>query len=70
MKTISPAEINELYTTLYDLRQDVLDKGNKMYVSIAPQIERPSFRFSALNLAYYLAIRCHDLRPLQEKLLP
>lgn len=70
MKTISPAEINELYTTLYDLRQDVLDKGNKMYASIAPQIERPSFRFSALNLAYYLAIRCHDLRPLQEKLLP
>ena len=27
-------------------------------------------RFSALNLAYYLAVRCHDLRPVQERLLP
>lgn len=62
-------EMNTLYHTLYELRQQVLSDGMKMYETIAPSIERSSFRFSAMNLAFYLAIRCHDLRPLQEKLL-
>lgn len=67
--TPSLKEMNELYQTLYELRHDVLERGMKMYQAISPSIRRNSFRFSALNLAFYLAIRCHDLRPLQEKLL-
>ena len=67
--TPSLKEMNELYQTLYELHHDVLERGMKMYQAISPSIRRNSFRFSALNLAFYLAIRCHDLRPLQEKLL-
>lgn len=67
--TLSLKEMNDLYQTLFELRQNVLEQGMKMYQAVSPSIRRSSFRFSALNLAFYLAIRCHDLRPLQEKLL-
>lgn len=58
-----------LYHELFTLREDVLAKGEQLYKSWLPGISRHSFRFSALNLAYYLAIRCHDLRPLQDHLV-
>jgi hypothetical protein len=31
-------------------------------------IERPDFAPSAANFAHYLALRCHDIRPLQLEL--
>ncbi len=65
-----PEEINNLYDTLYALRKEVMHDGEAIFSKWLPRIERRPFRFSALNLAYYLAVRCHDLRPLQEQLLP
>ena len=60
-----PEEINNLYDTLYALRKEVMHDGEAIFSKWLPRIERRPFRFSALNLAYYLAVRCHDLRPLQ-----
>lgn len=60
----------ELYNTLFQLRQTVLHEGLALFRVWQPDIERPAFCFSALNLAFYLAIRSHDLQALQEQLLP
>ena len=35
-----------------------------------PLVADTSFKQSALNLAHYLALRRHDLRPLQQALVP
>jgi pyruvate kinase len=59
-----------LYDELYVLRQDVLKEGNALFEIWKPHIERKAFHYSAWNLAFYLALRCHDLRGLQKKLLP
>ena len=61
--------VERIYNELMALRQDVVTRGDALYQKWLPMIRRRSFRFSALNLAYYLAIRCHDLRPLQDELL-
>jgi pyruvate kinase len=63
-------KLSALYDTLLSLRKSVLHDGLAMYEAWRPGIERRDFRFSALNLAFYLAIRCHDLAPLQKQLLP
>ena len=62
--------IDALYEELYSLRADIMNDGEALFRTWLPGIERRPFRFSALNLAYYLAVRCHDLRPVQERLLP
>ena len=59
-----------LYQVLSRLRQDVLVKGEALYEHWLPQIERPHFLKSALNMAFYLALRSHDLRRIQHSLLP
>lgn len=59
-----------LLNTLHRLRQAILDEGMATYARWRPIIERPPFRISALNLAYYLALRGRDLRPIQTALMP
>lgn len=51
------------------LRRDVTVEGRAIYRSWRPRIGRGSFAPSALNLAHYLALRRHDLRPLQRQLM-
>ncbi len=53
--------------TLYD---DVVHRGEAMYETWAPLIEREAFRASAQNLSDYLVLREHDIRPLQTALMP
>ncbi|MDR3591401.1 MAG: pyruvate kinase [Negativicutes bacterium] len=55
---------------LLALRQAVYQEGLDMFRRWLPEIERPSFRYSALNLAFYLALRRRDIRPYQRALRP
>ncbi|WP_370850826.1 pyruvate kinase [Megasphaera sp.] len=60
----------ELYDVLYKLRHDVLTRGDALFQHWLPHIQRTRFVYSAWNLAFYLALRCHDLRKIQRSLLP
>lgn len=60
----------ELYGVLCRLRKDVLSRGDSLYRQWKPLIQRRHFTYSAWNLAFYLALRCHDLRKIQRSLLP
>ncbi len=51
------------------LRAKVAAEGRLIYRSWRPRIGRSWFAPSALNLAHYLAVRRHDLRPLQRQLM-
>ena len=51
------------------LRREVAAHGRIIYQRWRPHIGRSRFAPSALNLAHYLAIRRHDLRPLQRRLM-
>ena len=62
---------SELLQTLEDLRNNVVSKGRQQLTHRwSGEITREEFRSSALNLAYYLALRQHDLRHLQLQLMP
>ncbi len=65
------------YTTPYvllkelrKLRQEIFEEGNATFDRWQPSIQRRDFLISAHNLAYYLALRKRDLRPLQAALMP
>ncbi|MBU2702203.1 pyruvate kinase [Sporomusaceae bacterium BoRhaA] len=60
----------DLYETLYELRNEVFHEGMTLFSRWKPSIYRKSFLLSALNLSFYLALRCRDLRTLQKALLP
>lgn len=60
----------DLYETLYELRNEVFHEGMTLFSRWKPAIYRKSFLLSARNLAFYLALRCRDLRMLQKSLLP
>ena len=60
--------LEELYQSLYDLRQAVFEEGNELYKKWLPSIEREAFKDSAQNLAYYVALRRRDIRVLQGEL--
>lgn len=71
--TVSEANINDpqvLLTTLQEIRQSVYEEGQRIFSQWKPYIQRDSFIKSAENLAYYLALRHHDLRSLQAALTP
>lgn len=59
-----------LLQTLLDLRQEVLKEGEARFQRWQPHIQRSQFLPSARNLAYYLALRGRDLRPIQMALMP
>ncbi len=59
-----------LLATLQDIRQSVYQEGQEIFSQWQPYLQRNSFIKSAENLAYYLALRHHDLRSLQAALTP
>ncbi len=59
-----------LLDTLQRLRQVVIQEGQDIFDLWRSRIRRQAFLSSGLNLAYYLALRRHDLRPLQAALIP
>lgn len=69
---VSPelTEPKTLLNTLQRLRQEVIHEGEEIFSRWQPSLERQAFVNSASNLAYYLALRRHDLRELQIALMP
>ncbi|MGK7948798.1 MAG: pyruvate kinase [Xenococcaceae cyanobacterium] len=65
-----PTEPEILLQELQRIRQTVIYEGEKIFSQWKPLIARQSFIDSALNLAYYLALRHEDLRQLQLALMP
>jgi pyruvate kinase len=59
-----------LLAELQALRHSVLQEGQAIFNGWRAQIHRQAFLKSSLNLAYYLALRHHDLRSLQAALMP
>ncbi len=57
------SQLRELYT-------DVLHRGDAVFNNWSGSIKRSNFQPSARNLAHYLALREHDLRPIQAALIP
>ncbi len=64
------ADPHILLNALQQLRQLVVESGEEIFQQWRSRIQRPAFFKSGLNLAYYLALRQHDLRPLQAALTP
>jgi pyruvate kinase len=60
----------QLLQCLQELRSQVYAQGQLTFERWRSCIRRPDFLASARNLAYYLALRRHDLRPLQMALMP
>ena len=54
---------------LQALRAKVVREGKHRFRDWRPEIRRPGFAGSALNLAHYIALRHRDLRPLQRVLM-
>src|SRR5262249_55199822 len=66
----APLPQNDLAHALLDLRHQVVSEGRETYEGWRSVLGRVSARPGALNMAYYLAMRRRDLRPLQEALTP
>lgn len=64
-----PTEAAALHAELLALREEVAAAGRSMWRGWRPRFGRRSFAASALNFAHYLALRQHDLRPLQRRLM-
>jgi len=69
-KKVKTQNFLKLYNTLYTLRTEVVNQGLALFDQWYPHIQRSMFVYSCRNLAFYLALRCHDLRKLQKALLP
>ena len=59
-----------LLETMQKLRQIVVQEGQDLFNQWRSRIQRQAFFNSGLNLAHYMALRRHDLRPLQAALMP
>jgi pyruvate kinase len=64
------ADPKTLLKAMQTLRQIVLQEGEDIANPWRSRIQRPIFLHSGLNLAHYIALRRHDLRPLQAALTP
>ena len=62
-------EISALCREIDLLASEVRREGNARADAWADSLLRPGFPESATNLAHYLALRRHDLRPLQRQLM-
>lgn len=62
-------DIARLRERLDQLIEEVDRDGESRAAAWAARINRPGFAASAANLAHYLALRQHDLRPLQRSLM-
>ena len=61
---------DKLRDGLESLRDETVECGEAIFEKWEPLIERRSFLPSARNLAYYIALRRHELRGLQLELMP
>jgi pyruvate kinase len=68
--TLDLSDLCTLLDALQQLRQVVVQQGQDIFDQWRSHIQRQAFLSSGLNLAYYLALRRHDLRPLQAALIP
>jgi pyruvate kinase len=64
------ADPANLLKTLQQLRLSVEQEGRVIFEQWRSRVHRSEFIHSSLNLAYYMALRRHDLRPLQAALMP
>ena len=62
--------VREILRQLLALRTEVTEVGEMLTNRWRPLVADTSFKQSAWNLAHYLALRRHDLRPLQQALVP
>jgi hypothetical protein len=62
--------VREILRQLLALRTEVADLGELLTNRWRSLVADTSFKQSALNLAHYLALRRHDLRTLQQALVP
>ncbi len=59
-----------LHGAVVDLRREVAREGDEIFDRWRPRVRREEYVPSARNLAFYLALRHHDLRDLQLELMP
>ncbi len=63
-------QVRETLDKLLSLQQQVKQDGEQLYNRWKDDITRPTFHTSARNLAHYMALRRHELGPLQWELVP
>jgi len=63
------AQLLDLGRQVGELRAAVAAEGRRIFQGWRPDIHRPSFAASTLNLAHYRALRHHDIRALQRSLM-
>lgn len=61
-------ELSRLYQSIREIDAEIERDAARLMAAWGPSIDRAVFRPSAENLARYVALRHHDLRPLQRKL--
>lgn len=64
------AEAKRILPDVIDLYNKVKEKGEDYFQRYEKEIEDKSFKESARNLSYYLALRNYDIRKLQADLVP
>lgn len=62
-------DLRQLHSALVELDAFVQEQGERRHQAWARYIELEEFLASSWNLSYYLALREHDLRPLQAALM-
>ncbi len=63
-------DVDALFQTLLALREAVCEEGQTLFARWRPYIRQRAFLIGASNLAYYIALRRRDIRPLQTALTP
>jgi hypothetical protein len=61
-RTSAETDLRKLLRELIDLRHEVVEEGNELVATWRPALRRRAFLPSAINLAYYIALRRRDLR--------
>lgn len=68
MKNTDLKNLKSLHQELSELRTDILSNGKEIISYWSKGVENQDTLYSIQNLAYYMAFRKNDLRPLQSKL--
>jgi pyruvate kinase len=63
-------DLRSLLERVHALRAQVAGEAERQLEGWPAPVERAGFRAGRTNLAHYLALREHDLRPLQAALQP
>lgn len=69
MENYDSAQVGKLLQDMIGLRNRICDEGNELFGRWEPLIRNKGFIESAKNLAYYLSLRSHDIRGIQENLI-